>query len=145
VIFAIIRARQGRLAMAPSSVLGRAQLLFFCLLYAPALATLTQVLPDLDRKGSFFVHLSFWITAGLASWVVLTLPSEPIDVSSRKPSPSIDARRWLTTGAIALVILAPLLVVTLAKATLASRTAPLPNARFRFEQKVPQPVPLRAE
>jgi hypothetical protein len=145
VIFAIIRARQGRLAMAPSSALGRAQLLFFCLLYAPALATLIQVLPGLDRKGSFFVHLSFWVTAGLASWVVLTLPSDPFDVASRNPSAPVDTLKWLAAGVIALVILAPLLVVTLAKATLASHAAPLPNARFRFEQKVPQPAPLRAE
>jgi hypothetical protein len=131
VAWAVWKARRGTLPMAPASAFGRAQLLFLCLLWAPAVAALLQVMPGISSRGALFVHWSFWMTAGLASLIVVGLEGRTADVVHE--SLGADSLEWRPARSwLALILVAPLLVGMLTWLTLASHDGSLPNARTRF-------------
>jgi hypothetical protein len=87
VLVAIIRYRRGKLPLAPSSAFGRGQLLFLIILWVAIAGAFTQAFPGMARKGTFFVHTTFWITGGICSLLVLGLSGRP----ACQPEPQLAA------------------------------------------------------
>lgn len=133
VLWAVWRAHQGRLALAPGSRFGRAQLLFLLLLWVPALAALLQVMPGLDTRGALFVHVSFWLTAAACSLIVVSLdPPQRVDAGAPGLEPDDPGWRPGRVG-LAVGIGAPILAVLLvAFLTVAAHEGPLNGAQVRF-------------
>lgn len=77
VAIAIVRQRRNALALAPCSAFGRAQLLFLIVLWVPVVGAFTQAFGGMATKGVFFVHVTFWMTAGVCSLIVLALSGQP--------------------------------------------------------------------
>ncbi|MEK7994618.1 MAG: hypothetical protein AAB403_12510, partial [Planctomycetota bacterium] len=75
VLLAIIRYRRQALPLAPTEAFGRGQLLFLVILWVPITGAFMQAFPAMANKGTFFVHVTFWITAGICSLIVLGLPA----------------------------------------------------------------------
>ncbi len=130
-VVAIVRHRRGTLPLAPPTPVGRAQLLFFLILWIAVVAALMQALPRLSHKGIFFVHTTFWITAGLCSLVVLFLPIAPHAqvASGLMASDSywkVGKRYWVYC------VLLALLTLVVAYLTIASQTEPLSGSHLRF-------------
>jgi hypothetical protein len=130
-ILAAFKLQSGNLAMAPASHLGRAQWLFVLLLWICLAGDFARALPVMGDEGVFSVHLSFWITAGIATLLTLSINEPP-----RELSPGLSARDALLRPSrrqIALWLVVPLVIVGLAVLTLASHDGPLPGSRARFE------------
>ena len=140
VIVAILRQRRGRLALTPSSDFGRAQLLFLMVLWVPVVGALTQAMPGMSNRGVFLVHLSFWITAGLCSLIVLCL-SEKAEPGGMGLQPASDPswrwgrRFWVLLGFM------PLLVFVVAYMTVTSHDGALPGSQSRFSSPPAAPAP----
>ena len=129
VVAAIVPRR--RLALVPASDLGRGQLLFLLLLWISVLAAFTQALPGMASRGVFLVHVSFWLTAGLSSLIVVGMTERPQGgVGASRVGPDapwrFGPRFW---GALCLV---PLLLYVTARLTVASHDGPLPGSQSRF-------------
>ncbi|MEA3225816.1 MAG: hypothetical protein U9Q07_07675, partial [Planctomycetota bacterium] len=73
VLAAIVRHRRQDLPLAPASTFGRGQLLFLIILWVAIVGAFTQALPGMARKGTFFVHTTFWMTSGICSLIVVAL------------------------------------------------------------------------
>jgi len=86
-LLAIIRRRSQVLPLAPSGDFGRGQLLFLVILWIAVAGAFTQALPAMAGKGIFFVHVTFWITGGICSLIVLGLSG-----IARNPTRSADCR-----------------------------------------------------
>lgn len=135
VVVAAWKHQHGRLPMAPESPLGRAQWLFFILLWGCLAGDFARVLPHLGREATFLVHVSFWFTAGVASLLVLTVgePREPREGPSASTARPADDRRWRPSWQHAACWLAvPLVIFALARLSIASHEGPLPGSRSRF-------------
>jgi len=130
-VVAIVRHRRGTLPLAPPTPVGRAQLLFFLILWIAVIAALMQALPRLSHKGIFFVHTTFWITAGLSSLVVLLFSFRPHALPESTISP--DDLSWKVGWRYGLCcLLLGLLVIAVAYLTIESHTAPLSGSHLRF-------------
>ena len=131
VLVAIIRHHHQELPLAPSSAFGRGQFLFLIILWVAIAGAFTQAFPAMRGKGTLFVHVTFWITGGICSLIMLGL--------SGKPKPQREAqltafdhfwrpgiRYWISW------LLVPVLIVLLAYLTVSLDDEPLSNSHLRF-------------
>ncbi|MBL7186261.1 MAG: hypothetical protein ISS70_08030 [Phycisphaerae bacterium] len=129
---AIIRHRRQQLPLAPSTAFGRGQLLFLIILWVAIVGAFTQALPGMARKGTFFVHTTFWITGGICSLIVVIFsgnvrpPESQLAASDTAWKPSL--RSW------AAWLLVPILIILLAYLTVSSHDEPLPGSHLRFAE-----------
>lgn len=128
VAFVVWQYHRGGLAMIPSDAFGRAQMLFLLLLFAALVVDFTRALPSLKARGVLFVHLTFWLTALLCAFIVLTLRQvAAVPVIN-------ESRTWQLNWKFALWWAAmPLLLFALARFSVSMHNEPLPGSRLRFE------------
>ncbi|MBM4024711.1 MAG: hypothetical protein FJ280_04795 [Planctomycetes bacterium] len=136
-IVALVQHRRARLPLVPPTDLGRAQLLFLLVLWVPTLGAFTQALPGMAGRGVFAVHLSFWLTAGLCSLLVVNSPGRVQAGTFARHAASDESwrlgrRYWWALLAI------PIILYVLAQWTLASHAGPLPGSQVRFPTVSPQ-------
>lgn len=86
ILVAIIRRHRQDLPLEPSGDFGRGQLLFLVILWIAVAGAFTQTLPAMAGRGIFFVHVTFWITGGACSLIVLGLSG------NKPPIRSADCR-----------------------------------------------------
>jgi hypothetical protein len=105
--------------------------LFLVILWIAVAGAFTQALPVMAGKGVFFVHVTFWITGGICSLIVLGLSGK----STPQPETEIAAsdqfwrpgtHYWMSW------LLVLLLIFLLAYLTVASHDGPLPGSHHRF-------------
>ena len=132
ILVAIIRHRRQHLPLAPSTSFGRGQLLFLIILWVAIVGAFTQALPGMARKGTFFVHTTFWITGGICSVIVVALsdkmspPESQLAASEAAWKPSL--RFWVAW------LMVPILVILLAYLTVSSHDEPLPGSHLHFAE-----------
>ena len=133
ILVAIIRHHRQRLPLAPSSAFGRGQLLFLIILWIAIIGAFVQAFPSMVHKGVFFVHTSFWLTAGICSLIVLSLSDKPdyslepkLAASNYCWKPRL--RHWISW------LLIPVLILLLAYLTVSLDEEPLPGSHLRFEK-----------
>ena len=135
ILVAIIRRRRQDLPLAPSGDFGRGQLLFLVILWITVAGAFTQALPAMAGKGIFFVHVTFWITAGICSLIVLGLSGKP----GIQPEAQITAsdqfwkskmRHWISW------LLIPILIILLTYLTVSSHDEPIPGSHLRFTKNL---------
>ncbi len=131
-IVVIIRYHRGGLAMSPTSGFGRAQLLFLTILWVFTIGASMQALPAMSGRATFLVQVSFWITAGICSLVVLGLTELPVSEPLESWSASADSWR-LGRRFWASLCFVPLLLFAVAGMTVASHAEPLPGSQLRFD------------
>lgn len=137
VLVAIVRHRRHELLLAPTGAFGRGQLLFLVILWIAVIGAFMEAFPGMAGKGVFFVHLSFWITGGLCSLIVLGLSGCPRGEAEPQVTPSDHSwrpgvRYWLSW------LLIPVLIILLAYLTTSLSQGPLPGSNLRFENVPPQ-------
>jgi hypothetical protein len=96
-----------------------------------------QAFPRMDHKGVFFVHTTFWITAGLCSLIVLMLSDKPV----LQPEAQLASSDQLWKPGIwhcLSWLLIPVLIFILAYLTTSLSDEPLSGSHLRFE-KTAQP------
>lgn len=132
VLIAIVRNRRRDLPLAPVSTFGRGQLLFLVILWVSITGAFMQTFPGMAGKGVFLVHLSFWITGGVCSLIVLGLSGR--SVTQGEPQVALSdlfwkagARHWIGW------LLIPILIILLAYLTTSLSESPLPGSNLRFE------------
>jgi len=131
VVLAVFRHRQGALPLAPATAFGRAQLLFLLVLWVPVLAAFLQALPRMHARGILFVHTTFWVTAGLASLIVIGLSGRPRPVGTSPKSAGDLA--WSPGWKHGLLWLGvPALVFLLAWLSVRSHAEPLHGSQLRW-------------
>lgn len=141
---AICRHLKGALPLVPADPFGRAQLLMLLLTWLFVVGDFTRVVAQLQTKGVLSVHVGFWSTAALVSILVVT--SRPLLKKGIGGTESLarDGRdsRWRTGRPLLLAwALVPVLILALARLTLATHTDPLPGSRSRFGAEAPLVVP----
>ena len=137
ILVAIMRHRRKALPLAPAGAFGKGQLLFLLILWIAVIGALLQAFPGMAHKGVFFVHTTFWITAGLSSLIVLMLSDKPTEqpgaqLASSDPSWKPGLRHWMTW------LLIPALIFVLAYLTTSLTDEPMYGSHLRFE-KTAQP------
>jgi hypothetical protein len=133
VLVAIIRHRRQVLPLAPASAFGRGQLLFLLILWIAVVGAFVQAFPRMDHKGVFFVHTSFWITAGISSLIVLILSGQPAHLPEAQLLPSDSPWKpgiwfWISW------LLIPALIFLLAYLTINLSDEPSPGSHLRFAE-----------
>ena len=137
ILTVIIMRRRQDLPLAPSSDFGRGQLLFLIVLWIAIAGAFTQALPGMARKSTFFVHLTFWITGGICSLIVLVLSDKPRPLSKMQIADSDQfwkpgLRHWISW------LLVPALIILLAYLTVSSHEEMLPGSHLRFTKNLQQ-------
>jgi hypothetical protein len=141
VLVAILRHRRDEMPLAPAGAFGRGQMLFLIILWLAIVGAFTQAFPAMAHKGVFFVHLTFWITGGICSLVVLALSGCPAGegkpLSGQGFLPASDhfwrlsARYWISWLVISV------LIIVLAYLTTSLSNKPLSGSHLRFENARP--------
>jgi hypothetical protein len=134
VIFAIVRHRRGTLALVPADALGRAQLLFLGLLWLAVAGAFMQAFPVLSTRGVLLVHVTFWLSAGLCSLLVIGLPAAGAPIPKEAVRSPGDSAWRLGWDHWAMWVAALLMVPLLAKLTVGSHATPLPGSHLRFSE-----------
>jgi hypothetical protein len=144
VLVAIVRHHRQALPLAPAGAFGRGQMLFLIILWVAIVGAFTQAFPGMAGKGVFLVHLSFWITGGICSLIVLGLSGRPASggepLSSQGSLPASDhfgrlgALYWISW------LLIPVLIIVLAYLTASLSNEPLSGSHLRFESTPPASV-----
>jgi MFS family permease len=129
----VMRHYRNRLALVPATDLGRVQLLFLLVLWVPVLGAFTQALPGMSGQGVLLVQVSFGITAGICSLIVVNLP-EAGKPEIIEPRAATDRSWRLGRGFWIGLCLVPLLLYGVARLTIASHQGPLPGSQSRFSQ-----------
>jgi hypothetical protein len=105
--------------------------LFLIILWVAIAGAFMQAFPGMSGKGVFFVHMTFWITGGVCSLIVLGLSGKP----ERQPESQLAAsahfwrpgvRYWISW------LLVPVLIILLAYLTVSLDDEPLPGSHLRF-------------
>jgi hypothetical protein len=135
ILLAIIRHRRQDLPLAPPGDFGRAQLLFLVILWIAIVGAFMQAFPGMAGRGVFFVHVTFWVTGGIGSLIVLGLSGRP----TRRTEAQISAsdrffrpgrRYWISW------LLVPVLIILLAYLTVSSHDETLPGSHLRLTTNV---------
>jgi len=137
ILVAIVRYRRQDLPLAPSSEFGRSQLLFLIILWIAVAGAFVQAFPGMAGKGVFFVHATFWITAGICSLIVLGLSGKP----DPNPEPQVAAfDRFLRFGMRFWIswLLVPILIILLGYLTVSLHEEPMPGSHLRFTKDARQ-------
>jgi len=132
VLLAIIRHRRQALPLAPAGAFGRGQLLFLIILWVAIVGAFMQAFPAMANKGTFFVHVTFWMTAGICSLIVLGLRGKPPSQAEAQwaasdPSWKLGVRYWMS------LVLVLVFVLVLGYLTASLSEEPLPGSNLRFE------------
>ncbi len=128
IVLVLWQYHRSGLPMIPADAFGRAQMLFLLLLWIALVADFTRVIPDLKSKGVLFVHFTFWLTAMLCTWIVLTLRQ-----AANVPT-TAAAGAWQLNWRFGLLwVMVPLLLFVLARLSVGMHSEPLPGSRLRFE------------
>lgn len=131
---ACVQYYRKELALAPSRPHGRAQLLLLFLMWISVMAAFLQAYPHMNRPGTLWVHITFWITAIIVSVLTIMQP---------KPSPVIETvdthaysdSYWRPGLAFwILMILVPFVIAGLTYGTTAMHAHPLSGSHLRFEK-----------
>jgi hypothetical protein len=133
ILVAIIR-RQG-LPFAPAGDFGQGQLLFLIILWIAIVGAFMQAFPGMAGRGVFFVHVTFWITGGICSLIVLGLsgkstPRPEAQISSSDRFFGSGKRYWISW------LLVPVLIFLLAYLTVSSHRETLSGSHLRFTKNV---------
>jgi hypothetical protein len=137
ILTAIIQHRRRDLPLAPCNDFGSGQLLFLVILWVTIAGAFTQAFPAMAGKGVFFVHLTFWITGGICSLIVLGLSGKP----TSQPEAQLAASDYFwKPGRRYWISLLPVLVlaILLAYLTVAAHDEALPDSHSRFTKNVQQ-------
>ena len=131
IVVAVVRHRRGRLPLSPSTDFGRTQLLFLVVMWIPVLGAFTQALPRMSSRAALLVHMSFWLSAGLCSLIVLSLGGRAGESTTEMREPSdtswrLGRRYWIG------MCLLPVFLYPVAYLTVASHAEPLPGSHLRF-------------
>jgi hypothetical protein len=137
ILLAIIRYRRQDLPLAPAGDFGRGQLLFLVILWIAIAGAFMQAFPAMAGRGVFFVHVTFWITGGICSLIVLGLSGKPIPQPEAQVAGSDQffrpgMRYWISW------LLVPILIILLAYLTVSSHRETLPGSHLRFTKSVQQ-------
>jgi hypothetical protein len=131
VIVALRRYRAGNLPFIPADPFQRAQWLFLLLLWFFLAVDFTQAFPVMKERSVLLVHVSFWLTALVCTWMAITSPA-PVDRRFHESRNAEDAV-WLRGRMFWLAwVLVPVLIFALAWLTLKTHDAPLPGSQSRF-------------
>jgi hypothetical protein len=133
ILLAIIRHRRQKLPLAPSSAFGKGQLLFLVILWIAVIGAFIQAFPNMARKGVFFVHVTFWVTAGISSLIVLSFSGKPKFFSESQLTASDYSWKPGKRYFISLLII-PALIFLLAYLTVSLDEKPLSGSHLRFEK-----------
>jgi len=133
VLVAIFRQRRGRLALCPPTDFGRAQLLFLVVMWVPVLGAFTQALPRMSSCGVLLVHVSFWLSAGVCSLIVLSLRGRAVEMPA-ETLPATDVAWRLGRRYWICLLLVPAFVFLVAYLTVASHDEPLGGSHLRFSR-----------
>jgi hypothetical protein len=137
ILVAVVRRHRRTLPLTPSCEFGQGQLLFLVILWIAIAGAFTQALPAMAGKGVFFVHVTFWITGGICSLIVLGLSGRPISQSEVEITTSdqywkAGRRYWISW------LLVPILIILLAYLTTAAQDEPLSGHHLRFTKNMQQ-------
>jgi dolichyl-phosphate-mannose--protein O-mannosyl transferase len=137
ILLVIIRYRRQDLPLAPAGDFGRGQLLFLVILWIAIAGAFMQAFPAMAGRGVFFVHVTFWITGGICSLIVLGLSGKPIPQPEAQVAGSDQffrpgMRYWISW------LLVPILIILLAYLTVSSHRETLPGSHLRFTKSVQQ-------
>jgi len=137
ILVAIIRRHRQDLPLAPSGDFGRGQLLFLVILWIAVAGAFTQALPAMAGKGVFFVHVTFWITGGICSLIVLGLSGKSRIQSEAQIAASdkfwkSSMRDWISW------LLIPALIILLAYLSVSAYNKPIPGSHQRFTKSLQQ-------
>jgi hypothetical protein len=136
VLVASLRQPQARLTLSRPDVFVRGQILFLLVTWIAVLGAFTQALPGMAGRGVFLVHASFWITAGLASLIVVALT--PGDGGARTEPTATAGVTWRPPRTFWICLfLIPIIVYTVARLTVAAHTGPLAGSQVRFSRTIP--------
>lgn len=131
ILLAIIRSHRQGLPLTPSGDFGRGQLLFLFILWVAVAGAFTQALPGMTGKGVFFVHVTFWITGGICSVIVLGLSGKSVaqpeaQIAQDDQYWKSGKKHWISW------LLVPVLIMLLAYLTVSSHDEPLTGSHLRF-------------
>jgi hypothetical protein len=136
ILVAIVRRHRQVLPLAPSGDFGRGQLLFLVILWIAVVGAFTQAFPAMAGKGVFFVHVTFWITGGICSLIVLGLsgnkPQSEAQIATSDKFWKSGIRHWISW------LLIPALIVLLAYLTVSAHNKPMPGSHLRFTKSSQQ-------
>ena len=132
VLLAILRHRRQALPLAPAGAFGRGQLLFLVILWVAVIGAFMQAFPAMANKGTFFVHVTFWTTAGVCSLIVLALRSIPAGEADTQWAASDPSWKLRTQYCMSLMLVL-VLVLALGYLTTSLSEEPLPGSNLRFE------------
>jgi hypothetical protein len=137
ILLAIIRHRRRDLPLAPASNFGRGQLLFLVILWIAVVGAFMQAFPGMAGRGVFLVHVTFWITGGICSLIVLGLSGKSTSQPETHAATSDQFFRpgkgfWISW------LLVPVLIILLAYLTVSSHREPLPGSHLRFAENAQQ-------
>lgn len=132
VLVAIIRHRRHVLPLAPAGAFGRGQLLFLVILWVAVVGAFMQALPAMANKGTFLVHVTFWMTAGLCSLIVLALRGESRSQTDANWAASDSSWKLGMYYWVSLVLVL-VFVLVLGYLTASLSEEPLPGSNLRFE------------
>jgi hypothetical protein len=133
ILVAIIRRQN--LPLAPDTDFGRGQLLFLVILWIAIIGAFMQAFPGMANRGVFFVHVTFWITGGICSLIVLGLSGKPTpqpeaQISSSDRFFGPGKRYWISW------LLVAVLIILLVYLTVSSHREPLSGSNQRFTKNV---------
>jgi hypothetical protein len=137
ILIAIVRHHRQDLPSMPTSDFGQGRLLFLVILWIAVAGAFTQALPGMARKGAFFVHVTFWITGGICSVIVMALSGKSVPMPEAQITASDQfwkhgKRHWISW------LLAAVLIILLAYLTVWSHDEPLPGSHLRFTKNAQQ-------
>lgn len=134
ILIAILLYRRGKLLIIPSTALGKAQWLLLFLIWISVLAAFMQAMPHMNRTGTLWVHITFWITASLVTLLTMcaSIRTEEtiLDPGNSAMYPSWRMGTWMWL----LIALVPFLIGILTYGTIAMHDAPLSGSHLRFEK-----------
>jgi hypothetical protein len=132
VVMALRRYAKGDLPIAPSSMLGKAQILFFLTMWVSLLGVFIRSVPNFASRGMVFVHGSFWVTCIICTWFALRQSDRTLAWTSAPPADAQDPRWRLGIAHWVLWLAMPGLILALSVVTMAMHDQPQDGARLRF-------------
>jgi hypothetical protein len=131
---AIRRHLDCTLRLVPESPAGRAQLLFLGLLWLFVGGDFTRAVSHLNTRGILSVHVGFWLSAILLTLMVVLIRVEPRSTIETFKDATDRGWRYGRTLMLGWLIV-PLLILLLARLTLATHSEPLPGSHKRWQSR----------